>query len=182
MRGRRPPARPRGRPRQARPQAAQCRRGRSQEGKDGRVTVMPVMPILAGGANSMNAEIEAFRQINFGDCEVDLISFSGNNMRLNVVDDYYNRSIVVEFMDTSYFAAETNCMQNVIAKISIFTELNDLHKDNLARRFVENRKIEIEKEKPSAFIAYVQPIAGFEAIILFNDLDYNIIESRDSAR
>lgn len=122
----------------------------------------------------MKQHIKQISELNLGDCEIDLISFIGSDLRLNLVDNYNNRIICINFRNVKKFIMETEFMQNVISEIVIKEELSLAIQAMEANSFLKKLN-NLQPSDEANYVAYVRPVAGFEGLIFFDDADYSFI-------
>ena len=111
---------------------------------------------------------------NVNDCEIHSISFTENAVHLRLFDSSEVDYLTIVFRGLRHMIFETNHYQNVLSSLAIFDTWDDMKKDPAASQW-------LEKLSPSALgsgvgnakIAYFQPTAGGETLIVFEELEFN---------
>ncbi|MGU3659063.1 hypothetical protein [Methylobacterium fujisawaense] len=111
---------------------------------------------------------EDLNKFIFGDSEIDLVSFAGDGVRLNFNDQDGKPMAVLDFQGVEYILIESNHMQNVISSISVFDSVDELLRFSPAKIFCQSKNAELLTNK-NLSAAYIRPISGFEAVILFTE-------------
>ncbi|HEY6258163.1 MAG TPA: hypothetical protein VIY51_20470 [Xanthobacteraceae bacterium] len=117
---------------------------------------------------------EAAQVKNVGDCEIHSISFTKDTVHLRLFDPFDFNYFTIVLHGLRYMLFETNHFQNVLSSIAIFDSWADLKKDPAAAQWLEKLSPSIpEADIIGAKIAYFQPTAGGETLIIFEHLEYD---------
>jgi hypothetical protein len=105
---------------------------------------------------------------NVGDCEIRSISFMDDSAYLKFFDPQEVSYFTIVFHKVIHLGFETNHTQNVIDSIVIFNSEPEIDRKLVPARFLEALPNNIPA---SAKLAYIRPIAGGEAFIIFETFE-----------
>ena len=108
---------------------------------------------------------------NFGDCEIQAITFLNGSAYLKIFDPHETAFFTLVFHSVGILLFATNHTQNVIDTVRLFDNLDALRSDPDAFGFFQRMDHPHSRENSSMRFAYIVPVAGGETLISFTDFE-----------
>ena len=108
-----------------------------------------------------------------GDCEIHSISFTKDAVHLRLFDSFEVDYFTLVFRGLRYMIFETNHFQNVLESLTIFDNWQERKNEHASQWLDKVSPSLVESDLGNGKIAYFQPTAGGETLIVFEEVEYN---------